>query len=317
MRFKDLCEELDKTLRLDLGFRGIVDELYLAARSRVNKPLVQLAVELIASVEPKRAVIATGFKVTPKFVQETDGPLGALVLAQTLDVLGFDVLLLIEEDSTGVLNAGLDVLGLSCKVCPLPVNSSLAPFSRRLMEDFGPKVLIFVEKVGANDVGVYHTMSGVDVSRYHARVEEIIYEARRVGCKVMSVGDGGNEVGFGLIKEAVELLVPRARDCGCPCGRGIAASSMVDVLVVSSISNVGCYAISSALSAFYGYEWPHNHEVDLKLLKAIVDAGAVDGLTGEGDMKVDGVPAQVLALMVDLDSYLATKFLGKMGVLKR
>lgn len=317
MRFKDLCEELDKILRLDLGFRGIVDKLYLAARSRAGKPLVQLAVESIASIEPKRAVVATGFKVTPRITQETDGPLGALVLAKTLDALSFDVLLLIEEDSIEILKAGLEVLDLSCKVYPLPVNSPLTPFSRRLVEEFGPRILVFVEKVGANDVGVYHTMAGIDVSMYHARVEELVREALRVGCKVMSVGDGGNEVGFGLIKETVELFVPRARECGCPCGRGIAASSKVDVLVVSSISNVGCYAISSALSAFYGFEWPHNHEMDLKLLKAIVDAGAVDGVTGENCMKVDGVPAQVLASIVDLNSYLTNKFITEMKVLKR
>ncbi len=311
MRFKDLCEELDKVLRFDVGFRGVVDKLYGAARSLSNAPLVEAAAKLVDEAGRGRAVIVTGFKVLPRMVQETDGPPGALVLAKTMTELGLDVYLAIEEDSVEVLKAGAELLGLRCPTIPLPVNSPLTDHSRKLFESGEPLLLIFVEKAGANDVGVYHTMLGVDVSKYHSRAEVLLREARKMCAKVIAIGDGGNEVGFGAIKEAVRAFVPRGRDCGCPCRGGIAASSEADLVVASSVSNVGCYAVSCALSALNRLKWPHDRDMELKLLRAIVDAGAIDGISGEGVTRTDGVPVEVTASIVDLLSYMTSEYLKR------
>ena len=311
MEFKDLCEELDKVLRLDVGLRGVVDELYQAARSLVSAPLVEAASKLIGEVMCGRVIVVTGFKVPPRMAQETDGPPGALVLAKTLMELGLEVSLAIEEDSIEVLKAGAEVLDLECRTISLPVDRPLTDSLRELLEPRGPALLVFVEKVGANDVGVYHTMFGVDVSRHHSKAEDLLEEARRAGAKVIAIGDGGNEVGFGAIKDAVRAFVPRGRDCGCPCRGGIAASSKADIVVASSISNVGCYAVSCALSALNRLAWPHDHDTELKLLKAMVDAGAVDGLSGEGVARVDGVPVEVLASLVDLLSHMTNEYLKR------
>jgi hypothetical protein len=309
VRFKDLCEELDKTLRLDVGLRGVVDKLYPAARYLIGAPLIEAAVDIVNGARHSWVMIVTGFKVPPRMVQETDGPPGALVLARTLMGLEFSVSLAIEEDSTEVLRAGAEALDLRCPIIPLPIDSSLTSYSRKLFGRRKPALLIFVEKVGANDVGVYHTMLGVDVSRYHSRAEGLLEEARRIGSKVIAIGDGGNEIGFGAIKEVVRSLVPRGRDCGCPCRGGIAASSKADLVVASSISNVGCYAMSCALSALNGFKWPHDRDSELKLLRAVIDAGAVDGISGEGGMRIDGVPAEVLASLVDLLSHMTREYL--------
>jgi len=311
VRFKDLCEELDKVLRLDVGFRGVVDKLYYAARSKLGKPLVGAAAELASGARRGRALIVTGFKVLPRMVQETDGPPGTLVLAKTLVELGLEVFLAIEEDSVRVLKAGAEVLDLECPIIPLPVDRPLIDYSRDLLETRRPALLIFVEKAGANDVGVYHTMFGVDISRYHSRAEDLLKEARRAGAKVIAIGDGGNEVGFGTIKDAVRAFVPRGRDCGCPCRGGIAASSEADLVVASSISNVGCYAVSCALSALNRSKWPHDRDTELELLRAIVDAGAVDGLSGEGVARIDGVPVEVSASLVDLLSHMSAEYLKR------
>lgn len=309
VEFKRLCEELDKVLRLDLGFRGIVDDLYSASRSITGRPLVQAFVEAIEVSRPSHVMIVTGFKVMPKATQETDGPPGALVLAKTLVELGFNVSLAIEEDAVEVLKAGLEVLDLKCHVHGLPINASLSDLALRLIKEFKPSVLVFVEKAGANDVGVYHTTFGIDVTKYHAKVEVLLEEAKKVGCRIIAIGDCGNEVGFGSIGDVVKRLIPQGRDCGCPCRRGIAASSRADVVVASSISNIGCYAASCALSAFNGVSWLHNHDLELKLLKSMVDVGAVDGISGEGCMKVDGVPAEVLASLVDVLSHIVEEYL--------
>ncbi|MCC6042593.1 MAG: DUF4392 domain-containing protein [Candidatus Verstraetearchaeota archaeon] len=307
MKFKDLCEELDKVLRLDVGFRGIVDKLYYAARSLVGSPLVEAAARLISEVEREQVMVVTGFKVLPRMVQETDGPPGVLVLAKTLADLGLEVSLAIEEDSVEVLKAGAEIIDLECQIVSLPINRPLTDYSRELFELRKPALLVFVEKAGANDVGVYHTMFGVDISKYHSRAENLLEEARKIGAKTIAIGDGGNEVGFGAIKDAVRAFVPRGRDCGCPCRGGIAASSKADIIVASSISNVGCYAVSCALSALHRLKWHHDRNTELKLLRAMIDAGAVDGLSGEGIMRVDGVPVEVSASLVDLMSYMTAE----------
>ncbi|MHC1627691.1 MAG: glutamate cyclase domain-containing protein [Candidatus Nezhaarchaeales archaeon] len=300
MRFRDLCEELDKIMSLDLGFRGVVGRLYPAARLHAGKPLTQAAAEIIANAKPRRVLIITGFRVLPSMAQETDGPPGALILAKTLMDLEVEVLLAIEEESIDILSAGLDELGIKCRVVPLPVNVDLTDFSRRLFDEVPTDLVVFVEKAGSNDVGVYHNMLGVDVTRYHAKVEALLHEAQRRKCSVIAIGDGGNEVGFGLIRRAVELFVPRGRDCGCPCRRGIASSSKADLVVVSSASNIGCYAVSCALSVLKGISWPHDRDVEIRLLKAIINAGAIDGMSGKSEMKVDGIPVEVTASVVEM-----------------
>jgi len=309
VEFKHLCEELDKILRLDIGFRGVVDGLYSAARSITGKPLTQAFSEIINSMSLGHIIVITGFKVVPKAVQETDGPSGAIVLAKTLASLGFSVSLAIEEDSVEILKAGLEVFDLKCPVHPLPVNVPLSNLSQRLLRELKPSALIFIEKAGANDAGVYHNMFGVDVTKYHAKVERLLEDARNMRSKIIAIGDGGNEVGFGLVREAVRKLVPRGSDCGCPCRGGIAASSKADVVIVSSISNIGCYAASCSLLVSNNSPWFYNHNLELKLLKAIIDFGAVDAKTGDSCMMVDGVPAEVIASLMDVMAHMAERYL--------
>ncbi|MCS7139953.1 MAG: DUF4392 domain-containing protein [Candidatus Nezhaarchaeota archaeon] len=298
MDLRDLCDEIDGLMTLDVGFRGVARGLYPAARLHANKPLSLAAAEMLMNAS--RVLLVTGFKVLPRIVQETDGPPGALILAKTLVDLGVEVSIAIEEDSTRILKAGLEVLDIDCEVLPLPINVDLTDYSRELLNKKPVSSLVFIEKAGSNEVGVYHNMRGSDVTQYHAKAEALLHEAKRRGLNVMAVGDGGNEVGFGLIKKAVELYVPKGRRCGCPCGGGIASSSKADLVIVASTSNIGCYAISCALSMLNGAPWPHSREVEVELIKALIDAGAVDGMTCRSEMMVDGVPINITASIVEL-----------------
>ncbi|MEM2025802.1 MAG: DUF4392 domain-containing protein, partial [Desulfurococcaceae archaeon] len=294
-------------MSVDLAFRGVIGKLYEAARLHAGKPLSEAASEAIVSRDPEHVMIVTGFKVLPTMVQETDGPPGALVLAKTLRCLGVDVSLGIEEESVSILEAGLEVLNIKCPIIPLPSNVDLSALSRRAFEEKGIDLLIFVEKAGSNNNGVYHNMLGVDVTRYHARAEALLNEGRLRGCCVISIGDGGNEVGFGLIKDAVERHVSKGKDCGCPCRGGIAACSKADLVVTSSTSNIGCYAVSCALSALKGGSWFYRGDLEVKLIRALIEAGAIDAMTGREEMMVDGVPVEVTASIVELMNYMSVK----------
>jgi hypothetical protein len=123
----------------------------------------------------KKAVIVTGFYVpagNPP-ATETDGPPGALILAQGLKYLGMEVSLLSDEYTLATLKEGLKILNLSEKEIPLivfplehsdlnhesrMVNEEMdSPLSIRFVQEFmnGPlgrdlTHLIYIERVGPN-----------------------------------------------------------------------------------------------------------------------------------------------------------------------
>jgi hypothetical protein len=123
----------------------------------------------------RKVVIVTGFYVpsgNPP-ATETDGPPGALILAEGLKYLGMEVSLLSDEYTLSTLRAGLNILNLSEKEIPLilfplehsdldhssrTINEELeSPLSIRFVQEFmnGPlgrdlTHLIFIERVGPN-----------------------------------------------------------------------------------------------------------------------------------------------------------------------
>jgi len=123
----------------------------------------------------KKAVIITGFYVPvgDPPATETDGPPGALTLAEGLRYLGMEVSLLSDEYTLSALKAGLKVLNLSEKEIPIicfPLEHSdrdhtsrmineedKSSISMRFAQDFfnslpgqGLTHLIYIERVGPN-----------------------------------------------------------------------------------------------------------------------------------------------------------------------
>jgi hypothetical protein len=123
----------------------------------------------------KKVVIITGFYVPvgDPPATETDGPPGALILAEGLKYLGMDVSLLSDEYTLSALKAGLKVLNLSEKEIPIicfPLEHSDQDHTSRMMneenessisirftQDFfdslwglGLTHLIYIERVGPN-----------------------------------------------------------------------------------------------------------------------------------------------------------------------
>ncbi|NWF93913.1 MAG: DUF4392 domain-containing protein [Syntrophaceae bacterium] len=123
----------------------------------------------------RKVVIITGFFIPAGKppAAETDGPPGALILAEGLKCLGMEVSLLSDEFTLPTLKAGLEILKISAKEIPLicfPIehtdqdplarmdpNEIESPISLRFAEDFfdGPlgkdlTHLIYIERVGPN-----------------------------------------------------------------------------------------------------------------------------------------------------------------------
>lgn len=313
-----VAEGIDRLVTLDLRGRGVIYRLYDAARKLTEAPLTLTAAQrIMEAMRPgDTALITTGFIVLPKRLQETDGPLGAASLARALSI-AFNArsLLLIEEQSKGILTETLHGIGMNTATVekagiagskrsaavlgfPLELKDAVEE-AKRVLDEYKPSLVFAIEKAGRNIKGEYHTMRGMNITPFHAKIEPLIEEARKRGVLTVGVGDGGNEVGMGSIREAVETFVPYARVCECPCKGGIAAESKVDVLVASAISNWGGYGIEACIA--YLTDKPevlHTPQLEESMLKSAVDAGAIDGVTSRAELSVDNAPLPLhLSLM--------------------
>ena len=113
--------------------------------------------------------------------------------------------------------------------------------------------------------------------------------ARERQILTVGVGDGGNEIGFGRIREQLADIHPRGRDCGCPCHGGLLDDTRVDYLLPASVSNWGGYAIAAAILLATGRPalMPPWDDVE-RSIAAPIASGAFDGYSGLAVPTVDG-----------------------------
>ena len=290
---------IDKVIAMDLPLRRVVQKLYEAAVAKVNKPLCLAAAEKIAEKTQKGGTIfiITGFPVLPKSVCETDGPSGAAVLADTLDSIGMKPTIVTDELCSDFVKAVTPKI--SVEKCSVD-NDIAMEKTEELFSTYNPSVLVSIERPGWNEKQEYHTMRGVNISNLVGKTDYLFSYARKIGITTIAVGDGGNELGCGSIIETVRKHVPYGAKCQCPCGKGIAATTPSDVLVVGGTSNWGAYGIAACLSLLKNINYEHDGKSELRLLDQIVAAGGVDSVTGKAQPFVDGVPTSINKLAVDL-----------------
>jgi len=303
---------------VDVPSRGLILKLYDAARKAQGKPLTLLAAESLK----KRVrtgdivLVTTGFIIPPRMVPDTDGPPGTSVLARVLDLaLGAKTVVVTEAKVCKIITATARAAGLipaklgslkslrhAIHIREFPVNDARARSeAETLINELKPAAVIAIEKTGRNDRGVYHNMRGLDVSSESAKVEHLFKQAEIQGIPTVGVGDGGNEVGMGKIKDAVRKNVRYGDKCRCPCGAGIAAAIETDVLVVATVSNWGAYGVSAMLAAIEGkQEIMHTKKIERRILRKGAGAGAIDGVTGFTEPSVDGLSEDIHAELVNI-----------------
>jgi hypothetical protein len=117
-------------------------------------------------------------------------------------------------------------------------------------------------------------MHGRDISAYTAKLDHLFTgHPASVG-----IGDGGNEIGMGNLLEYIPTVETLPKD---------PAISRVDRLILASVSNWGGYGLVAALSRLVGRDLLPPVELDQQLIRRMVDAGAVDGTSGENKYYVD------------------------------
>jgi len=324
-------EALDRLINVEMRYasgvpRGIIHRLYDAARAEAGRPLTTLATEAIMrAVKPgERVLIVTGAGAPPFLpFGETDGPLGAVAIAHALDLgLGAKPIFLSEERNLGPIKATAEAAGLSilpeemfaarpaaalCLPLVLAPEDGLAQ-AAALVARYQPAAVIFVEKGGPNGKGRFHTITGMGRDRtMMASADALADVAREAGILTVGIGDGGNEIGFGRVAEAVAEIQEFGRQCRCGCGGGIGTVVATDVLMVAAISNWAGYALAAGIALAAGRpEALHDLAIEADMLAACARAGAVDGLTGRQARGVDGTTAETqLAVMTMIRNIVA------------
>lgn len=291
----EAAEFVDSVVTVDYNGRGAVRLLYEAARKTQAGPLCALAAERLAGA--RAVMFVTGFR-TLRYggVYETDGLVSTCLLARNLAKNGFETVVLVDEGFEDVTRAGLG--GEGAYVYGAPINRGRCKdFMKSLLNDFKLDAAFFIERPGANPVGQYHNMYGENISDLHAPLDAYIPLLMDRGVSVVAFGDGGNEAGMGVVRDAVKGGSKFGTGCRCGCGGGLVASTPADVLVVSSISDLGVYGAA----ALYDPSVLRSlmEEVD-EVVKSLQRFGVLDVLRGPGYSGVDGVGLEAIKSLMDI-----------------
>ena len=76
-----------------------------------------------------------------------------------------------------------------------------------ILAEYNPTAVIGVEKHAPNLVGVWHSAAAQATSGdTQPHVHHLVDEARNRGIFTLGTGDGGNEIGYGLIRQEANKL---------------------------------------------------------------------------------------------------------------
>mmetsp|Transcript_4289 Transcript_4289/g.5710 ORF Transcript_4289/g.5710 Transcript_4289/m.5710 type:complete len:148 (+) Transcript_4289:81-524(+) len=139
-------------------------------------------------------------------------------------------------------------------------------------------------------------MRAKSMSHLVAPLERVLEEAQGRNVGSTGIGDGGNELGMGKVRDKVIAS-------GVPNAESIACTVATDHLITCSVSNWGGYALAGALGVVLRSKTatlPSDRE-ETELLERMRKAGARDGVSGKLDLTVDGMPLSMqLSVLRDL-----------------
>jgi hypothetical protein len=305
------ADNMDRLLAVEMRRRGrgrgFKWGLYTIAREHADGPLV-LAAATALDRPACRVAIVTGAAVPVHMpAGENDGPFGATAMAASLTAIGHAVEIWTDPECAPSIEALLRWRGVAAKVGVLGMNDTAE------QEEIarGNDVFVAIERLGGNINGHIHGISGVPRDPFRTKVDTIFRTATALGRTTIGIGDGGNEVGFGKIREALIARMPEHNQAAAtPCGGGIYSALATDILVVGSTSNLASYGVLAALAMKRNdMSLCHDPEVEEAMHHVGVGLGLADGGGGGIIADCDGIPARANAAMVTLLNNIAGRYL--------
>jgi hypothetical protein len=291
-------QALEELTHRDLGHRGLA--AYRVGGKFLDRGQLRAAA-LEAAHRARGVAIVTGFcAILPdRVTAETDGPPGALFLAQVLDSLGIEVTLITDSPALALLSCGRDLLKLTrSELVEFPFDDSARTGTERWIDDFlargrGASLthLIAIERPAPSHGGeVCHNMHGDPIDGQTARTHRLLeaVRERKLPITTIGIGDGGNEIGMGsFARDDVAAAI------GGDLAARIASRITTDFALIAGVSNWGAYALALAVGHLRGADLSSRWlqpEGQRELIETLVArAGAVDGRTLKAEPTVDGL----------------------------
>ncbi|XP_078090606.1 D-glutamate cyclase, mitochondrial isoform X1 [Mustelus asterias] len=298
---------LDKLIQQDPGNRGIK---HLLIENQLLKACLSLS-------HAKSVLITTGFPThfNHQPPEETDGPPGAIAIAAMLQAQKKNVVIVTDQRALEMNKKIIDeAVEREVLKTPIPVvsfqddgeDSSL----KFLCHDGDPQFprfdhLVAIERAGMAADGNYYNARKVNIKHLVDPIDKLFLTAQNTpGITTTGIGDGGNELGMGKVKESVKKYIRN--------GDLIACDVEADFTVIAGVSNWGGYAVACGLYILNNCTihkrylckavgFPKTSEVDEylsalptvhkeeKLLELLVKHGIRSGKTENLGMEVDGL----------------------------
>jgi hypothetical protein len=307
-----VAETIENFMSLDLTGVGMIGKLYAALQERQVGPACMVAAELIVDRVRRHGgpvVIATGFPEGAG-VPETDGPVGAALIARALFLgLGIETVILTDDDWLTMMEGTCRGAGLA--PLPFPADGVIRPIgfirpvyiratpkdaegcrkiTDAILDATRPSLVISIERPGANENGLYHGLGGRPLDGMVADYDQFFRRAKSEKVPFIAIGDGGNELGMGVVAAKLKTFSPKALDCGIPGRGGVAAATAADHLIVSNVSNWGATGLIAALSAYLVKPSVfHDGALERRCIEQCVSFGGVDGMFMGPEPAVDGI----------------------------
>lgn len=308
MRNLVVSDTIDRVVNIDYHGKGLF-RIYEKYRRKSGLPLIyRAATGMIKALSDMKAedvvLIGTGFLIDPYLSPETDGMVAAPLLARALSYK-FRVTPVIVSEAES-----METLRWACRtaelcvtenldtarqnkntVCLIPVSKDAQEAkaeSDALLAATCSSLMVSIERPGANQFGVYHSALGGRIDHKVAKIDYLFSEVSRRGGFTVGVGDLGNELGVGNVREAISDLFPFGRTCLCGCGGGTVTDTASDAPVIGASSEIAVYGLLAALQEISGLtDVLCAPELQQRVLEEAALHGAVDGQDGRASASID------------------------------
>ncbi|KAM5129263.1 D-glutamate cyclase, mitochondrial isoform 1-T2 [Mantella aurantiaca] len=304
-RAADKIRALEEIIGVDPGDRGIKN---LLIQDELLKSCLSLS-------HAESILITTGFPTHFQHQppEETDGPPGAVAMAAMLQALGKKVAIVTDERAIDMNRSIIEkAIEQGVLKTPVPLLSFKEDAALNFLCERGDPAsprfdhLVAIERAGRAKDGNYYNARKINIKHLVDPIDDLFEAAQNIhGISTTGIGDGGNELGTGKVKELVRKHIPN--------GDTIACDVAADFTVIAGVSNWGGYAVACALYLLntcdiherylrraVGFPRLSERESWLsslpsvskeeKLLEILVQHGVRSGKTGNLAMEVDGLP---------------------------
>lgn len=160
-------------------------------------------------------------------------------------------------------------------------------------------LVVVIEIFGRVVDGRYYFMSGMEIMR--EVFDGLVIEVREYGILIIVVGDGGNEVGMGNVRDLIELYIF--------FGEKIVSVVEVDYFIMVGVLNWGFYGLVVYVLILVGINFFVDWDEE-RVVKVLISVGLIDGVRKKFSESVDGIGFEVYKEVVEFLKVLINDVLG-------